>query len=167
MKVDTVIVHLLTRSTLSMKVDTVIVHPLTRSTLSMKVDTVIVHQASLKRIQYTAVFALICFIYLRESQIQKNNYIHSNKFFHNFHLSESNFTCPGLWTSGLALRLKQDLYFPSIRRKSYYFPGSRSSYNNILQIMYKCRFCKVLSFLPDTGQICSQNSCFMSGNWFI
>jgi len=31
--------------------------------------------------------------------------IYSNKFFHNFHLSESNFTCPGLRASGLAGRL--------------------------------------------------------------
>jgi hypothetical protein len=28
--------------------------------------------------------------------------IYSNKFFHNFHLSESSFTCPGLQASGLA-----------------------------------------------------------------
>jgi hypothetical protein len=26
--------------------------------------------------------------------------IYSNKFFHNFYLSESSFTCPGLWASG-------------------------------------------------------------------
>jgi len=31
--------------------------------------------------------------------------IYSNKFFHNFHLSESSFTCPGLQASGLAWRL--------------------------------------------------------------
>ena len=31
--------------------------------------------------------------------------IYSNKFFHSFHLSESSFTCPGLWASGLAQRL--------------------------------------------------------------
>jgi len=45
------------------------------------------------------------FTYLPESQIYKKNYIYSNKFFHNFHLSESNFTCPGLRASGLARRL--------------------------------------------------------------
>ena len=31
--------------------------------------------------------------------------IYSNKFFHNFHFSESSFTCPGLWASGLVRRL--------------------------------------------------------------
>jgi hypothetical protein len=32
-------------------------------------------------------------------------YIYSNKFFHNFHMSESSFTCPGLRESVLAWRL--------------------------------------------------------------
>jgi hypothetical protein len=36
--------------------------------------------------------------------LEKNN-IYSNKFFHNFHLSESSFNCPGLQASGLAQRL--------------------------------------------------------------
>ena len=31
--------------------------------------------------------------------------IYSNKFFHNFHLSKSSFTCPGLRASGLVRRL--------------------------------------------------------------
>ena len=31
--------------------------------------------------------------------------IYSNKFFHNFHLSESRFTCPGFRASGLVRRL--------------------------------------------------------------
>ena len=35
----------------------------------------------------------------------ENFSIYSNKFFHNFHLSESNFTYPGLRASGLALGL--------------------------------------------------------------
>ena len=47
--------------------------------------------------------------------------IYSNKFFHNFHLSESSFTCPGLRASGLAQRLK------SIRLKQQLIVmGSRS-----------------------------------------
>ena len=46
-----------------------------------------------------AVFTLIFFTYLPESQL------YSNKFFHNFHLSGSRFTCPGLRASGLAWRL--------------------------------------------------------------
>ena len=45
------------------------------------------------------VFALIFFTYLPESQIYKKISIYSNRFFHNFHLSESSFTC------GLARRL--------------------------------------------------------------
>ena len=35
--------------------------------------------------------------------------IYSNKFFHNFHFSESSFTCPWLRASGLARRLLQYL----------------------------------------------------------
>jgi len=35
---------------------------------------------------------------------------YSNKFFHNFHLSESSFTCPGLRASGLARRLIYKMY---------------------------------------------------------
>jgi len=31
----------------------------------------------------------------------ENIFIYSSKFFHNFHLSESSFTCPGLRASGL------------------------------------------------------------------
>ena len=40
----------------------------------------------------------------------ENFSIYSNKFFHNFHLSESSFTCPGLHTSGLAWRLREEWY---------------------------------------------------------
>ena len=36
--------------------------------------------------------------------------IYSNKFFHNFHLSEYSFTCPRLRASGLARRLKTDCF---------------------------------------------------------
>ena len=36
---------------------------------------------------------------------EKKNY--SNKFFHNFHLSKSSFTCPGFRANGLAWRLPQ------------------------------------------------------------
>jgi hypothetical protein len=35
----------------------------------------------------------------------RHNYIYSNKFFHNFHLSETSFTCPRLQASGIARRL--------------------------------------------------------------
>jgi hypothetical protein len=40
----------------------------------------------------------------RKSNIDKFS-IYSNKFFHDLHLSDSSFTCPGLRTSGLARRL--------------------------------------------------------------
>jgi hypothetical protein len=38
-----------------------------------------------------------------EFYIKKN--IYPSKFFHNFSLSESSFSCSGLWTSGLVRRL--------------------------------------------------------------
>jgi hypothetical protein len=41
-----------------------------------------------------------------------NNTLHkSNKFFHNFHLSEYSFTFPGLRACGLALRLQIFFFF--------------------------------------------------------
>ena len=40
----------------------------------------------------------------RKPNLEKN-YIYSNKFFHNFNLFESSFSCPRLWTIGLAGRL--------------------------------------------------------------
>jgi hypothetical protein len=54
-------------------------------------------------------YTIICAIWplegthLPEAKFRKKkNYIYSTKFFHNFHLSESSFTCPGLRASGLA-----------------------------------------------------------------
>jgi hypothetical protein len=43
-------------------------------------------------------YSLCCnfFHLLAQNQNLENNYIYSNKFFHNFHLSESSFTRPGL-----------------------------------------------------------------------
>jgi hypothetical protein len=41
------------------------------------------------------------YLLARKPNLEKN-YIYSNKFFHNFHLSESSFICPGLRTSDLA-----------------------------------------------------------------
>ena len=40
----------------------------------------------------------------RKPNLEKN-YIYSNKFFHNFHLSEYSFSCSWLQASGLARRL--------------------------------------------------------------
>jgi len=56
------------------------------------------------------VFALIFFTYLPESQIKEKKNIYSNKFFHNFRLSESSFTCPRRRTSGFARRLLLYMY---------------------------------------------------------
>jgi hypothetical protein len=50
-------------------------------------------------------FALFFFhLFAQKSNLEKIS-IYSNKFFHNFHLSESSFICPGLRASGLARRL--------------------------------------------------------------
>ena len=49
------------------------------------------------------------FIYLPKRQIQKKQTtktIYSNKFFHNFHLSEFSFACSRLWASKVARRLQ-------------------------------------------------------------
>jgi hypothetical protein len=46
--------------------------------------------------------ALFFFHLLARMPNLKKNYIYSSKFFHNFHLSESSFTFPGLPASGLA-----------------------------------------------------------------
>jgi hypothetical protein len=42
-------------------------------------------------------------ILARKSNLEKKN-IYSNKFFHNFHLSESSFTCTGFRANGLAVK---------------------------------------------------------------
>jgi hypothetical protein len=46
----------------------------------------------------------IKFLMSRKPNVEKFS-AYSNKFFHNFHLSEPSFTCPGLMASGLARRL--------------------------------------------------------------
>jgi hypothetical protein len=43
-------------------------------------------------------------ILARKPNLEKMS-IYSNKFFHNFHLSKSSFTCPGLRASGLVWKL--------------------------------------------------------------
>ena len=64
-----------------------------------------------------AVFACILFHLLaRKPNLEKSS-IYSNKFFNNFHLSESSFTCPRLQESGLAQRLHcENLKFEKIWR---------------------------------------------------
>jgi len=44
------------------------------------------------------------YVLAQKWNLEKNS-IYSNKFFHNFHLSESSFTCHGLRESGLAWKL--------------------------------------------------------------
>ena len=51
-------------------------------------------------------------------------YTYSNKFFHNFHLSESSFTCPGLRASGIVRRLHAHVIFMhSFRKVILYRPS--------------------------------------------
>jgi hypothetical protein len=49
-------------------------------------------------------YSLCLNVFARKPNLEKM-YIYSNKFFHNFHLSESSFTCPGLRESVLARKL--------------------------------------------------------------
>ena len=60
--------------------------------------------AAFKQIKvFVLIFGLILSTYLHENQIL----FKFSKFFHNFHLSESSFTCPGLRASELVLSTKQ------------------------------------------------------------
>jgi hypothetical protein len=65
-------------------------------------DTVITLHPSMS-VQLTS-YSLCLNVFARKPNLEKM-YIYSNKFFHNFHLSESSFTCPGLRESVLARRL--------------------------------------------------------------
>ena len=60
----------------------------------------------LTKIQEWRVFALIFFHLLAQKPNIEQFSIYSNKFFHNFHLSESRFTCLGPRARGLAWRLR-------------------------------------------------------------
>jgi len=64
-----------------------------------KRDTVVSHLKS-----YSSLCLNLFHLIARKPNLEKN-YIYSNKFFHNFHSSESSFTCPWLRASGLAWRL--------------------------------------------------------------
>ena len=68
-------------------------------------DTVITLHPSMS-VQLTSYSLCINVFHLpaRKLNLEKM-YIYSNKFFHNFHLSESSFTCPGLRESVLARKL--------------------------------------------------------------
>ena len=77
--------------------------------------------------------------------------IYSNKFFHNFHLSESSFTCAGLRASGLAQRLAvaPPMRFLEFYKSMYYMNllhhvhgyqgqghGACTTFNNISVILW-------------------------------
>jgi len=70
-----------------------------------KLDIYVLFTAKLQHFLSLKLFALNLFTYLPESKFRKEKKIYSNKFFHNFHLSESSFTRPGLQASGLVQRL--------------------------------------------------------------
>jgi hypothetical protein len=50
------------------------------------------------------VFALIILPTCPKTKLEKFS-IYSSKFFHNFHLTESSFTCPRLWASGFCTKI--------------------------------------------------------------
>ena len=60
---------------------------------------------SLDIICLTLVFAFLFVTYFARKPNVEQIYIYLNNFFHNYHLSEASFTCPGLQASGLAWRL--------------------------------------------------------------
>ena len=63
--------------------------------------------SSRQNIVFITVFALIFFhpmVLARMPDLEKNS-VYSNKFFHNFQLSESSFTCPELRASGLQVQI--------------------------------------------------------------
>ena len=45
-----------------------------------------------------------------KAKFRRKKNIYSNKFFHNFHLSESSFTCPRLHASGLVIFDSNDIF---------------------------------------------------------
>ena len=77
---------------------------------------IIMPSSSLKlKVPFT-VFAFIFFsTTCWKPNLEKKNY--SSKFFHNFHLSESSFTCPRVWESGIARRLLLALSWWKIEEK--------------------------------------------------
>jgi hypothetical protein len=59
--------------------------------------------------QVFVLFALKKILLARKPNLETFS-MYSNKFFHNFHLSESSFTCSGLRASGLARRLVRGFF---------------------------------------------------------
>jgi hypothetical protein len=71
---------------------------------------------------YLCSLCLNFFHLLAERQIWKKKKIYSNKFFHDFHLAESSFTCPRLRISGLAWRLSVivNMYMYCLNLSTFY-----------------------------------------------
>ena len=68
-------------------------------------DTVInLHPSMSVQLTFYSLCLNVFHLPARKPNLEKM-YIYSNKFFHNFHLSESSFTCPGLRESVLARKL--------------------------------------------------------------
>ena len=69
----------------------------------MKVTQEVISEAIIQRSrQHNRLWLSFFHLLARKSNLDKFS-IYSNKFFHNFHSSESSFTCPGLQArSGLA-----------------------------------------------------------------
>jgi len=83
---------------------------------------------------------LNCFhLLVRKPNLEKcSNY--SNNFFHNFHLSESSFTCPGLRVSVLARRLKWEpsgVHISPFNSVILEFNASTSSANVLIVVNYR------------------------------
>ena len=83
--------------------------------------------------------------------------IYSSKFFHNFHLSESSFTCPGLQASGLAWKLHYItyLYLYYLAVWCYALSQIKSVHFLILKIMMISRCCTLYEIRSAVFQFIS------------
>ena len=80
---------------------------------------------------------LKCFHLLAWKPNLEKNCIYLNKFFHNFHLSECSFTCPGLQASGFAWILR--LFFFSAEYHVFFNPFWQLSGQPCLISIEKCK----------------------------
>ena len=75
-----------------------------------------------KKLLFCISFCLNFFPLLSQKPNLEKFSINSNKFFHNFQMSEASFTCPGLRASGLAQRLLHEceqIYFYLKEKKTF------------------------------------------------
>jgi hypothetical protein len=87
-----------------------------RSKINIKLD-IIFRNLKKKNSLQTIIYLVMKFVYsvslclnfvhlfAPKPNLEEEQNIYSNRFFNNFHLSESSFTCPGLRASGLERRL--------------------------------------------------------------